>query len=106
MQGPEGVAHDQERDVDLVGVAEDVVAGRLDHLAVGYDDFAAIEGFLLPCNLATRLHAAWATTHQHVLFDEQHGRVGFEVDARRLLDDFQALDRDVALVGETQTYKV
>lgn len=44
---PERISHYKERDIDLVGVFEYVVAGRLDHLAVGYDDFSAIESFLL-----------------------------------------------------------
>jgi hypothetical protein len=45
---PERISYDKECDIDFVGVFEDVVAGRLDHLAVGYDDFAPIESFLLP----------------------------------------------------------
>ena len=45
---PEWVSYDEECDVDFVGIFEDVVAGGLDHLAVGYDNFAAIKGFLLP----------------------------------------------------------
>lgn len=45
---PEWVSHYEERDVDFVGIFEDVVAGRLDHFTVGYDDFPAIESFLLP----------------------------------------------------------
>jgi len=44
---PEWISYDEERDVDFVGVFEDVVAGRFDHFAVGYDDFAAIERLLL-----------------------------------------------------------
>jgi hypothetical protein len=44
---PKRVADDEKRDVYLVGVLEYVVAGRLDHFAVGDDDSAAIEGFLL-----------------------------------------------------------
>jgi len=45
---PEWIAYDEECDVDFVSIFEDIVAGRLDHFAVGYDDFAAIESFLLP----------------------------------------------------------
>jgi hypothetical protein len=45
---PEWISYYEERDVDFVGIFEDIVAGRLDHFAVGYDDFTAIESFLLP----------------------------------------------------------
>lgn len=44
---PEGIADNEKGDVLLVGFEEDVVAGRLDHLAVGYYDWTAIVGFLL-----------------------------------------------------------
>jgi len=43
---PEGVAHDQERDVVCVGAAQDVVRVRFHHFAVGHDHRAAVEGFL------------------------------------------------------------
>jgi hypothetical protein len=48
MGVPKGVSHDEEGDVHFVGIFEDIVAGRLDHFAVSYDDLAAIESFLLP----------------------------------------------------------
>lgn len=46
-RAPEGVADNEESDVDLVCVSQDLVGRGLDHLAVGDDDGAAIEGFLL-----------------------------------------------------------
>ena len=53
MRGlPEGVAHDQERDVGGVGAAQDVVRGRFDHFAVGDDDLAPVEGFLFMARAA------------------------------------------------------
>jgi hypothetical protein len=45
---PEWISHHEERDIDLVGIFEDIVARRLDHFAVCYDDFPTIESFLLP----------------------------------------------------------
>lgn len=45
---PEGIPNDKEGDVDLVSIFENVVARRFNHLAVGYNDGAAIKCFLLP----------------------------------------------------------
>jgi hypothetical protein len=45
---PEWISYYKECDIDLVGIFENVVAGRLDHFTVCYDDFSAIESFLLP----------------------------------------------------------
>jgi hypothetical protein len=44
---PEWVSYNEKGDIDFVGVLQDVVAGRLDHLSIGYDDISAIESFLL-----------------------------------------------------------
>lgn len=44
---PEWISYYEECDIDLVCILEDIVAGRLDHLTVSYDDFAAIERLLL-----------------------------------------------------------
>jgi hypothetical protein len=45
---PEWISYYEERNIDLVGIFEDVVAGRLDHFTVCYDNFTAIESLLLP----------------------------------------------------------
>ena len=43
----EWVTDDKESNVQFVGTFENLVTGGLDHFAVGQDDIAAIEGFLL-----------------------------------------------------------
>lgn len=85
---PERIADDEKGDVDLVGFVKDIVAGRFDHFTVGYDDLAAIKGFLLPCQLAQSSFPCCAKPHQRLLVDEQDGRVGLEIDALRLFHDF------------------
>lgn len=45
--GAEGVADDEEGDVDGGCVVEDFVGGGFDEFAVGEDDGAAVEFFLL-----------------------------------------------------------
>ena len=47
MIAPEWVSYDQECDVNLARVFQDLIAGRLHQLSVGYQDRAAIVGFLL-----------------------------------------------------------
>ena len=48
----------------------------------------------------------WVVSHQYALVDEQDRGVGFEVDALGFLDDFEALDGDVSLVGQAETDNV
>ena len=43
---PERIPHDQERHVYCACIGQDRVRIRLDHVAVGYNDGLAIEGFL------------------------------------------------------------
>jgi hypothetical protein len=44
---PKRITNDQECNVDIICIAQDLIAGRLDHFTVCDDDGAAIESFLL-----------------------------------------------------------
>lgn len=48
----------------------------------------------------------WVVSHQYALVDEQDRGVGFEVDALGFLDNFEALDGNVSLVGQAETDNV
>jgi len=105
---PEWISNHKKSDVDFVCVFEDVVTGRLDHFTVGYDDFSAIEGFLLPWQLASPplMYAMPRPTHKHLLLHEQHGCVRLEIDAIGLFHNVQTLDGDVPFVGQAETHEV
>jgi hypothetical protein len=104
---PEWISYYEECDIDLVGVFQDVVAGRFDHFAVGDDDFAPIERFLLSRRSEPSLSVvSHATTHKHIFLDQQDRRVRLKVHALGLLDDLQALDRHVLLIRQAETHEI
>ena len=104
---PEGVADDEEGHVGLVGAAEDLVARALDHFAVGDEDGAAVEGFLLARQCGQFPDGNWEkTSYQFLLADHQDGGVGLEVDALGALDHLEAADGDVLLVREAEADEV
>lgn len=45
-------------------------------------------------------------TYQSFLVDEQNARVCFEIYPIRLLDNFEAFDRDVGLISEAKAYEI
>jgi hypothetical protein len=45
-------------------------------------------------------------TDKDGLIDEEDGGVGFEIDAGRLLDDFETFDGDVCLIGQAEADEV
>ena len=83
---PEGVTDNQERDIDLVGVAQDLVRLELYRLPRRDEDLAAVECFLdvrLGRGLANR--ATYETLFRH----HQDGRVRLEVDPLAPLDGLE-----------------
>jgi len=51
---PQGISDNQERDVDLVGIAQDLVRFKLDRFPRGDDHLTAVESFLLVSILLVR----------------------------------------------------
>jgi hypothetical protein len=96
----ERVAYNQEGDIDILGVAQDFVAVRLDHLAVGDYDGAAIVGFLLWISVSPNLEGRRGTraTYQDRLVHEEDAGVGLEVHPRCLLYDLKTLDGNIRLI--------
>lgn len=104
----EGVPDDQEGHIHIVGVAQDLVAVGLDHLAVGNYNRAPIVRLLLRISVSPYLgveREEWArATYQDRLVYEKDTGVGLQVHPRCLLGDLEPFDGNVRLVGEAETY--
>lgn len=107
---PKGVTDDEEGDVFLMGVSQDLLTVGLDHAAVGDGDWPSIVAFLLSVSAKPLSGVRWGwgpfVWYQGGRVDKEDAGVCLEVDPGRPLDDLEALDRYVGLVGQPKTDEV
>jgi hypothetical protein len=104
---PKRVPDNQERNIDVLRIVQDLIAGRLHHLTIRDDDFAPIVLLLLEHQrqlVGVGRQRRRSATDEDRFVDEQNAGVRFEVDARGFAHDFKAFDCYVRLVGETKSY--